>query len=271
MSGRCNLFERCIKMKTKWTAAGLILASFMLIPGPAYAKVQDFMFSHDVSFAKPGEFYVSQALMDASRKDNTSNSRRSYAAVPINLAYGINERFEIGVEVPYMFLDNGVSLGGKAVTAASGLGDMSISQKLRLTDHVMGDWASSAFGYTVEIPTGSDEKGLGNGKTDLELFAVGLREVSFAKLLAGVGYKFVGGSSVDNELNYNVGLNAAFRPGLSLLMELNGISSTEDQFYVSPGVLFESQLGFSVRAGVQFGLGKESYKYNWKLAFSNSF
>ncbi|OGH55955.1 MAG: hypothetical protein A3G34_02065 [Candidatus Lindowbacteria bacterium RIFCSPLOWO2_12_FULL_62_27] len=256
-----------------WIYIGLIL----LIANPAFAKVKDFQFIEDLSFAMPGEISVTQGLNKAEVRRlasktlidegiwaQTTNTLKAKSIVPTHLTYGVSERFELSLEVPYVFLDN-------AVTDFDGIGDVVLQQKLRVSDQAGGRrWLSSAFGMRVEPPTGDASKGIGNGKTDVEFFGVGMKEIGFTKWLVNVGYNFVGGERYGNELKYNGGVNASIRPGVSFLMEFNGIAGTKNEVYLAPGFLIETR-GISFRVGTQFGMSDDSYKYRWNFNLSNSF
>lgn len=253
---------------------GAIVA--ILISAPADAKVKDFQFIEDLAFAMPGEISIDQGMNKAEVRrgsashittgvdEITANALRAKSVVPTHITYGLNERVELSLEVPYVFLDN-------AQTDYDGIGDIGIKQKLRLSDQADGKaWMSSAVGMRLEPPTGDDLKGLGNGKTDVELFGIGMKELGFTKLLVNVGYNFVGGEKYSNEFKYNGGVNAAIRPGFSFLMEFSGVAGTKDEIYMAPGLLIETR-GIAVRFGTQFGMNDDSYKYRWNFNLTNSF
>lgn len=238
------------------------------------AKVRDFQFIEDMSFAMPKQFSVVQGMTRGETRRLSApiwagngvlaNTLKSKSIVPTNITYGISERFELSLEVPYVFLDN-------AVTDYDGIGDVVLQPKFRLSDQADGKaWISSAIGFRGEAPTGDKQKGIGNGKTDVELFGIGMKEVGFTKWLVNVGYNFVGGQAFDNEFKYNGAVNASLHPGFSFLMEFSGIAGTKDEVYLAPGLLIETR-GVSFRVGTQFGMNDDSYKYRWNFNLSNSF
>lgn len=256
-----------------WIQSALITC---LLATAAHAKVRDFQFIEDLSFAMPGEFSVSQGLnkaevrrlstttLDPSAGVTTANILKAKSIVPTYISYGVSERFEISLDVPYVFLDN-------AVTDFDGIGDVGVTQKFRLSDQADGRaWMSSALGLRLEPPTGDAKKGIGNGKTDVEFYGIGMKEIGFTKLLVNVGYNFVGGERYSNEFKYNGAVNASIRPGTSFLMEFSGVAGTKDEVYLAPGFLIETR-GISFRIGTQFGMNDDSYKYRWNFGLSNSF
>lgn len=252
----------------------IALISFIFVPG-ASAKVRDFQFIEDLSFAMPGEFAVSQGLSKAeARRSNApafginqsaTNTLKAKSVVPTHITYGVSDRFELSLEVPYVFLDN-------AVTDYDGMGDIGITQKFRLSDQADGRaWMSSALGLRLEPPTGDELKGIGNGKTDMEIFGIGMKEIGFTKWLVNLGYNFVGGEKYSNEFKYNGAVNASIKPGFSFLMEFSGLAGAKkNEVYMAPGLLIETR-GISFRVGTQFGLNDQSYKYRWNFNLSNSF
>lgn len=243
---------------------------------PADAKVKDFQFIEDMTFAMPGEISIDQGMNKAEVRrgpvsyavggvdEVAANTLRAKSVVPTHITYGLSDRVELSLEVPYVFLDN-------AQTDYDGIGDIGIKQKLRLSDQADGKaWMSSALGMRLEPPTGDKLKGLGNGKNDVEIFGVGMKELGFTKLLVNIGYNFVGGEKYSNEFKYNGGVNAAIRPGFSFLMEFSGVAGTKDEVYMAPGLLIETR-GISVRFGTQFGMNDDSFKYRWNFNLTNSF
>ncbi|MBI4179470.1 hypothetical protein HY522_08625 [bacterium] len=251
------------------------IVGLAVFAGAADAKVRDFQFIEDLSFAMPREFSYSQGIMRSETRRTVTNQLsglgleqppanylKATSVVPNTLTYGVSERFEIALEVPYVFLDN-------ALTDYNGLGDVALRPKVLMSDQAGKDWLSSAFGMRIETPTGDKAKGLGNGKTDVEIMGILMKEFGFAKWLVNVGYNFIGGP-LDNEFKYNGGVNAAVRPGLSFLMEFSGIAGARDQMYLAPGILIETR-GISLRLGTQFGMNDDSFKYRWNFNLSNNF
>lgn len=252
-----------------WVIIAVVLSS------PAPAKNRDFQFIEDLSFAMPGEISITQGLSKAevrrtvknfaNPEDNfIQNSMLSKTVLPTQISYGFSERFEISLEVPYVFLDN-------AVQDYNGVGDVGLMQKLMLSNQADGKaWLSSAFGVRVEPPTGDDKKGLGNGKSDVEMSGIFMKEIGFSKWLMNVGYNFVGGEKYSNEFKFQGGVNAQLRPGFSFLMEFSGMEGTKDEMYLAPGFIFEVR-GVPVRMGAQFGMNDDSFKYRWSFGLGNNF
>lgn len=248
----------------------------LLFGTSASAKVRDFQFIEDLSFAMPGEFSIVQGMTKAEVRrlatniggiginEIAGNTLKAKTVVPTNITYGVSERFEISLEVPYVFLDN-------AVTDFDGIGDIGFAQKFRLTDQGDGkSWLSSGLGFKLEPPTGDEKKGIGNGKTDVEIYGIGMKEIGFTKWLVNLGYNFVGGDNLSNEFKYNGAVNLAIRPGLAFLMEFSGVAGTKDEVYMAPGLLIEAR-GIAFRLGTQFGMNDQSYKYRWNFNIVNSF
>ncbi len=259
--------------KRHWLLAFLILS---LLSVPASAKVRDFQFIEDMSFAMPGELTVNQGLSKAEVRRTIANtfanpydeivhnSLRSKTVLPTRITYGFSDRFEISLEVPYVFLDN-------AVQDYNGIGDVGLMQKLMVSNQSDGrSWLSSAFGVRFEAPTGNSLQGLGNGKSDVEVFGIGMKEIGFTKWLVNLGYNFVGGEKYSNEFKYQGGVNAQIRPGFSFLMEFSGVAGAKDEMYLAPGLMFEIR-GIPLRMGTQFGMTDDSFKYRWNFSLGNNF
>ena len=245
--------------------------AILLFSSPAIAKIRDFQFIEDLTFTMPGEVSFDQGMNNArSRRfvktdaaGNLLNTENGRTVVPTNIAYGVSEKFELSLEVPYVFLDN-------TVDDYNGVGDIGIRQKMRLSDQADGKaWISSALGLRFEAPTGDMKRGLGNGKSDVELFGIGMKEAGIAKFLVNLGYNFVGGEKYANEFKYSAGVNAIIHPGFSFLMEFSGVAGTKDERYLAPGFLFEMR-GMAVRFGTQFGISRDSYKYRWNFSTTSN-
>lgn len=254
----------------------IALILMISVTSSASAKVRDFQFIEDLSFAMPGELSIVQGLSKAEARrtpstmvangvtESMTNTLRTKSVVPTNINFGINERFEISLEVPYVFLDN-------TQADYNGLGDIGLTQKIRFSDQKTdGAWLSSGVGMRLEPPTGDRLKGLGSGKTDFEIFGLGMKEIGATKWLVNLGYNFVGGDKYKNEFKYNAGVSAAIHNGFSFLMEFSGISGSRDELYMAPGILLDAR-GISFRLGTQFGMNDDSYKYRWNFNLSNSF
>jgi hypothetical protein len=151
--------------------------------------------------------------------------------------YGITDRFDVGVAVPFVkvkmdsrfhttlrrlategdfflfhiFENDTLEADNVETGDASGIGDIVVRGKLNLAHQDAGDLAAAV---DVRLPTGDDENLLGAGAVQAKFFLVasGSAKKAFSPHL-NLGYTFTGESDtlgkLPDELNYAVGFDAA--------------------------------------------------------------
>ena len=85
----------------------------------------------------------------------------------------------------------------------NGFGDTALKIKYRLVDQK--EWIPSfAVSGTLKIPTASESRGLGSGKTDFNINTIFTWNLSKRlQLYANFGYTFIGEHGASNEFNYS--------------------------------------------------------------------
>jgi len=163
--------------------------------------------------------------------------------------YGLSDRFDIGVAVPFLSVDIDASIDAQVRDvatnpfpihrfartgtgtdtflesgSAAGLGDIVVRGKFTA---VQQDNFGLALAADVRLPTGDDQELLGAGATQTKLFAImnGAPKNRFNPHL-NVGYTITGNSDtfgkLPDELNYTVGFDAAPATKLTLFADLVG-------------------------------------------------
>ncbi len=164
---------------------------------------------------------------------------------PLILEYGITSRFQVGVELPYVSRRMGE--GGRT----SGLGDIEAGVLYALSSNL--DTLAVSAGLEVGLPTGSEERELGEGKTTWEPF------VTFGRKL-GRGQTHFGfrvGTGDETDLGYNL---AYVLPAgrLRWTLELTGDASKEPTVALTPGLIWKAPRGAEWGLGISRGLNSKT-------------
>jgi hypothetical protein len=164
--------------------------------------------------------------------------------------YGVSERFDVGVAVPFVSIDMNASItasveniatvttpapihffedGSTSHTyfesgSASGIGDVLLRGKWNF---LRGASASAALGTDVRLPTGDEEDLLGSGATQVKLYGVVGGSPGRFSPRASFGYTFSSGGSdftgdLPDELNYTAGFDLAVHPRFTIAADFVG-------------------------------------------------
>jgi hypothetical protein len=179
--------------------------------------------------------------------------------------YGVTDRFDIGLAVPYLqldmnarinanverlasgvdpfiihaFDDGGVARDYPESGSADGIGDILVRAKYNLKN---SDSAGFAAALDVRLPTGDEENLLGSGATQTKLFLVGaLRPSRRFAPRATVGYTLSSGGSdfigeLPDEIDYSVGFDAGLHSRVSFAADFIGRTMID-----APRVNFEER------------------------------
>jgi hypothetical protein len=163
--------------------------------------------------------------------------------------YGVSDRFDIGVAVPYQRLDLDAriftTVERNSTTAqptihrfpdgsdsreypssgsASGVGDVVVRAKYNL---VRRPSASLAAAVDVRLPTGDEDNLLGSGGTQTKLFVIAAGPAKRFSPRGSFGYTFSSGGAsflgdLSNEVNYSAGFDAGLGRRVTLTADLLG-------------------------------------------------
>ena len=111
----------------------------------------------------------------------TGSSKVAVTVVQVPVKYGVNDKLQLNLNIPYRSWTSDVEFGGTTTsTNDSGLGQISVGAKYALTDMV-------AVGLDVQTPTGDVDKGLGEG-TNVGLLVACAHEFKPVTISANLGY-----------------------------------------------------------------------------------
>ncbi|MFH1856917.1 MAG: transporter, partial [Candidatus Omnitrophota bacterium] len=160
------------------------------------------------------------------------------------LKYGPVDNVDIGVEVPFVFMDN------KEENDEEGFSDIAFCAKYNfLRENKIAD-LSLRFDFKAD--NGNDRRGLGSGQKDYAVFLIATREISDMAFHFNVGYSFIG----DSDDFYS--FYAAFEKALTEKCNFVCEAATETDFSGDfDDHLFEGLIGanYALRENVFFDFG----------------
>jgi hypothetical protein len=137
----------------------------------------------------------------------------------LTVSYGLLERMDVGIGSVYLFVRP------KEGENENGFGDTALKLKYRLLDE--RNWMP-AFAVTgnLKIPTASESKRLGSGKTDFGINTIVTKNLSKRWIFhLNMGYTFMGEHGVNNEFNYSVAAEFILSDKWALVGEIVGVNN----------------------------------------------
>ncbi|OGP95657.1 MAG: hypothetical protein A2157_09295 [Deltaproteobacteria bacterium RBG_16_47_11] len=168
----------------------------------------------DAGTVEKGEFQF-EVGFDAARQDNHDRE----ISPSLTVSYGLLKKMDVGIGSAYLFARP------KEGENQNGLGDTELKLKYRLLDEK--DWMP-AFALTgkLKIPTASESKGLGSGKTDFGINTIVMKNLSKRWVFyLNLGYTFVGEHGVNNEFNYSAAAQFVLTDKWVLVGEIVGVNN----------------------------------------------
>lgn len=243
----------------RFSVSLMVVFGFMLASGlPLEAKFRDTINFEDNTFVKISnvEGLHGYRLVDA---DGYNESRFSY-----QVTGGLMTNLELGARVPARFFDDGTQ----------DFGDISIFERFKFTQETESLPESSA-GIELFLPTGDEANRTGTGEFSARLYSsVGKSLDSDWRWIAHGGVRLMGNDDIDNEWEYNAALRYQSNPYMKMVGELNGRSGgirDDSEVYLSPGVLFQTEEGFSLMGSLPVGVTNDSADFKPTLQVAYEF
>jgi len=187
------------------------------------------------------------------------------------LKYGIFEKLDLGVEIPYKFI------GFSESDNVDGVGDILLTAKYNFTDET-DSLPAFTLSYSVKTETGDNDKSLGSGEIDYSLNGIFTKEIAKFTTHANLGYTFAGepeGESLDDIFSYSLAVEYPINESLNIVGEITGETTFDGNFDDNP---FIGLIGFNYamneRMCFDFGLGLQiseaspDYQITTGLTFS---
>ena len=215
-------------------------------------------YTDDADITEKGKFHLEFANEhDWLQKSSFPGKRQNTTVLTLN--YGLTDRIELGVNVPFVKIFNDRSA---MLRSPSGIGDTQFGVKARIFEEREGSrLPAMSVVFYVEAPTGSTRNQIGSGLTDYWLY--GVLQKSLTKRTTGRlngGVLFAGNSSTGligirdargQVFTANGSLVRDFTPRLKLGVEVFG--GVTNNFNLSRGQL-EGQIGGSYAVREDFAL-----------------
>ncbi|MGM0380721.1 MAG: transporter, partial [bacterium] len=176
-----------------------LLFSVLLI-FPAEAKFRDAINFDDSRFVKMQNMEMLHRYQKFSGTENNSFERTS---LKYQLTYGVLRNFEMGINIPVHFYEDG----------NNGIGDAGLYQKFLFTEQGEGIPRTSG-GFELIFPSG-DEDELVNASDELDARLFFTIDNDFNKKwrwLLNAGYHYYGQNKDEDRLEYNAALRAKSGP-----------------------------------------------------------
>lgn len=251
-------------LKKSSVKKGLLLIPLLLFPlipaAPLYAARP--LTTDDTCTVEKGKFQVESGI-DLSRQDNHNRE----IMPSLTLTYGLLKRMDLAVGSGYLFFhpDRGRN--------EDGIADTEIKLKYRFIDET-GPWPALAGAGILKIPTASESKGLGSGKTDFRINAILTKNPS--KQLAlhlNLGYAFLGEKGANDELNYSLACQFILTEIWALVGEISGTNNFNGNTRDDP---LSGLIGTTVQltetlfwdAGVEIGMNRAAPDFRVTTGFT---
>ena len=156
----------------------------------------------------------------------------------------------------------------------SGVGDMKLGFKYRVFDNAEYQMRG-AFGVAFKFPTGSDDKMLGTGKTDFEIFTAFSK--NFEKIVGhlNLGYIMTGDPNnrfypdgLADKFYYNLGIEYPHTHNVTVMAEVAGEDwgSCGMKVEVIPGIRYAPTENFAFEVAVPICVtNDQQWGYNYRL------
>ena len=239
--------------------SGVISIPFLCLPD-VYAGRP--LTTDDAWTVEQGEFQL-ETGMDGIRQDNQG---REYDT-SLWLTYGLLDRMDLGIGSGYLFVrpEEGENEDGVA--------DTEVKAKYRLVDE--REWFPAlAVAGKLKIPTASDKKGLGSGKTDFGVNAIGTKNISKRLVVhANLGYTFIGEEGANDELNYSLASQFVLTDKWALVGEIAGMNNLngnngDDPLSALFGFNYLLTEDFILDAGIEIGMNSAAPDYRLTGGFT---
>ncbi len=240
----------------------IVALPFLLLLFPPYTFAARPLTTEDTGTVEKGEFQLETGF-DFARQENHDKE----FGPSMTLTYGLLSRMDMGIASGYLFVDP--SEGKKE----NGFADTELKVKYRLMDE-KGRLPSFAVMGKVKIPTASESKGLGSGKTDFSIITIFQKNFSKAlTLYLNLGYTFIGEHRANNEFNYSIAGQFVLTDKWALVGEIVGVNNFNGRKGDDPisGLLGFQHIitdGIVWDAGVGIGMSKAAPDYRITTGFT---
>jgi hypothetical protein len=193
------------------------------------------------------------------RKDDDGVRSRENQ-VNATLSYGLTDRLDIATTIPYQRSNDGAS-------THYGMGDMSMELKWRFYE---SGPVSLALKPQIMLPTGDDEKGLGNGRNAYSMDTVASYEMRYLTISGNLGYAYADNKfgTRKNIWNASVAVVVDVAPRTKLSLDVGSYRNDDPHNNTNPafsiiGLIYSPTKSLDLDIGLKKGLNKAEVDYSW--------
>ena len=239
-------------------ASSIILFFIMVVViiTPSISYAARLLSTDDAGVVKARHMEVEAGFEYVKQADKENN-------LTLCIKYGLIEKLDLGVEVPYQFID--ISEGNKV----EGIGDIQITTKYNFLDETE-TLPALALSCVVKTKTGDTNKGLGSGEIDYSLNGIITKEIGDFTTHANLGYTFVGepeSEDLDDIFSYGLSVEYPLIESLNMVGEITGETTFDGDFDDNPfsgligfNCILNKRLCFDVGIGFQISKASPDYK-----------
>ena len=201
------------------------------------------------------------AECDHDSEDGTTTDTLVFPTIPV-LSYGISDTVDFVLGVPFERME--IKQAG-GITTERGISDVSLQLKWRLYEK---DGLSFAVKPGITLPTGDEDRGLGNGKASYSAFFITTKDMAPWAFHFNAGYirneyKLQTDEDADRKDIWHVSLASQveivkdLKVVANIGMERNSDKrSNIDPAFLLGGIIYSITENFDLDAGVKTGLNK---------------
>jgi hypothetical protein len=223
----------------------------LCVAGNSYAAHP--LISDDPGTTGTGKFNIEA---NAEYANDNGDSETQLAAT---LSAGIRENIDLVVSVPYLFtrIDEGTE-----IQKEDGFSDITVEVKWKFYER---DGISFAVKPGIILPTGEEDKGLGDGKGAYSLHFLAAKELDPVTLYLDLGY-IKNRKELRDIWHYSLAAEYAISKPLTLVANIGGETNPERESNVHPlfligGLIYTINENISIDFGLKTGLNKAEADY----------
>lgn len=196
-------------------------------------------------------------------KEDDVTIKENGVELAVNVSYGVTDTVDVVLGMPYQWIKTRED--GDVTSDEDGTGDMSLELKWRFYEK---DGMSFALKPGLTLPTGDEEKGLGNGKASYGLMLITTKEIGAWAFHLNLGYmRNEYKLSEDNEANRKDIWHASLATQVEVIKDVTaagniGIERNPDNTsnthpaFILCGLIYSVSENFDVDLGIKAGLNK---------------
>jgi hypothetical protein len=219
----------------------------------------------------------SEAGFDKQKQDGIE-TRTSSQQVATVLTAGLGERVDLAIGLPWQWLR--VKQDGALTTSENGVGDLSLELKWRFLER---NGFSLAVKPGMTLPTGDEDRGLGNGRVSGGVTMIATKEMAPLTMHLNARYfRNEYGLESDRQANrsdiYSASLSALFEvvKDLQLVAE-TGVQTNSDRTsrtcpaFATVGAIYSLKENTDLDLGVKYGLNEPATDLTLLAGFTTHF